>query len=98
MTYHLVVPPMGGTEELRVLEWHKTEGEPVAEDELLVELETEKAVVEVRAPRACVLRKILVDRGNWALIGPPVAWFSDSADEALQTEIPADLSPHWFVI
>jgi pyruvate dehydrogenase E2 component (dihydrolipoamide acetyltransferase) len=98
MVYKLVVPAMGGVEELRVLQWHKAEGEAVAADQLVLELETDKAIVEVRSPRPCVLRKISVPQGDWAKVGPPVAFFSDAADEPLQTDIAADFMPQWEIV
>jgi len=98
VTYQLVIPQMGGTEELRVLQWHKSEGEPALPDELLLELETEKAVVEVRTPRSCVVRKIAVKQGDWAQVGPPIAWLSDHADEALETAQGQDFLPKWEIL
>jgi pyruvate dehydrogenase E2 component (dihydrolipoamide acetyltransferase) len=98
MVYQLVLPQMEGTEELRVLQWHKTEGDVVEPEQMLVELETDKAVVEVRSPRACVLRKIFVNQGGWAPVGPPLAWFSDTPDEALEAERADDLKPLWEIM
>ena len=43
--------------------WHKAEGEAVARDELLVDIETDKVVLEVVAPAAGVLSKILQPEG-----------------------------------
>jgi pyruvate/2-oxoglutarate dehydrogenase complex dihydrolipoamide acyltransferase (E2) component len=98
MVYQLVVPSMGGAEELRVLQWHKQEGDLVEPQELLVELETDKAIVEVRSPRSCVLRRIAVNQGDWAGVGPPVAWFSDAADEPLEAPAVGDLRPRWEIL
>jgi 2-oxoglutarate dehydrogenase E2 component (dihydrolipoamide succinyltransferase) len=97
MIYQLVVPA-GGVEELRVLQWHKTAGEQVQPDELVVELETDKAIVEVRSERACVLRKIAINQGDWATIGPPLAFFSDTAEEPLQTDQAGSFMSKWEVI
>jgi pyruvate/2-oxoglutarate dehydrogenase complex dihydrolipoamide acyltransferase (E2) component len=97
MIYQLVVPA-GGVEELRLLQWHKAEGESVDADELVVELETDKAIVEVRSERACVLRKIAVPQGEWATIGPPLAYFSDTAEEPLNTDHPGNFMSKWEVI
>lgn len=47
--------------------WHKKEGESVARDELLVEIETDKVVMEVVAPADGVLTKILVGEGETIL-------------------------------
>jgi len=44
--------------------WHKQEGESVTRDELLVEIETDKVVMEVVAPADGVIRKILVAEGE----------------------------------
>ncbi|GAB3277087.1 2-oxoglutarate dehydrogenase complex dihydrolipoyllysine-residue succinyltransferase [Parahaliea aestuarii] len=44
--------------------WHKQEGEAVARDELLVEIETDKVVMEVVAPEDGVLTKIYASEGD----------------------------------
>jgi pyruvate/2-oxoglutarate dehydrogenase complex dihydrolipoamide acyltransferase (E2) component len=68
---------------VRVLEWHAQPGYAFAPGDLVVELETHKALVEVRAGQAGVLRKILSAEGDWAATGRPIALFSDDAAEAL---------------
>jgi pyruvate/2-oxoglutarate dehydrogenase complex dihydrolipoamide acyltransferase (E2) component len=84
MIYKLVVPgPIEDVEELRVLQWHGAIGKAFVAREMIVELETHKAVVEVRAARPGVLRQILCAAGDWEKIGQPLALFSDEADEAL---------------
>jgi len=92
MIYQLTVPAaVPGVEEIRILEWHKEPGAAIEAGELIVELETHKAVIEVRAGQAGVLRQILAQAGDWRTIGLPVALFSSSADEALPSD-PADAS------
>jgi len=87
MIYQLTVPAaVPGVEEIRILEWHKEPGTAVAEGELLVEFETHKAIIEVRAGQSGVLRQILAQAGDWRTIGLPVAIFSSEASE----ELPAD--------
>jgi pyruvate/2-oxoglutarate dehydrogenase complex dihydrolipoamide acyltransferase (E2) component len=98
MIYQFAVPPMDGTDEMRILEWHKSEGDSIGADELLVELETDKAVVEIRSPVACVLRKIAVVQGGWAPVGPPIAWFSDTPEEQLEMAQAKDFAPLWEVM
>lgn len=84
MIYKLAVPgPIEDVEEVRVLEWHSAAGRTVNPDELIVELETYKAIVEVRAARAGVLRTILCEPGSWQSVGQPLALLSDEADEPL---------------
>ena len=47
-----------------VAAWHKQEGESVARDELIVEIETDKVVMEVVAPEDGVLGKIHAQEGE----------------------------------
>ena len=47
-----------------VAAWHKSEGDSIARDELLVEIETDKVVIEVVAPEDGVITKILVQEGE----------------------------------
>jgi pyruvate dehydrogenase E2 component (dihydrolipoamide acetyltransferase) len=51
-------------EEGRVLHWVKKEGDPVEPGDVVVEVETDKATMEVEAMGAGVLRKILVEDGG----------------------------------
>jgi pyruvate/2-oxoglutarate dehydrogenase complex dihydrolipoamide acyltransferase (E2) component len=84
MIYKLSVPAaVPGVEEIRVLEWHGEPGTEFAPGDLIVELETHKAVVEARAGQAGVLREIKAAPGDWREIGTALALFSDSADEPL---------------
>ncbi len=45
-----------------VAAWHKSEGEAVARDELIVEIETDKVVLEVVAPADGVITRIHAQR------------------------------------
>ena len=47
-----------------LLAWHKKIGEAVARDEILVDIETDKVVLEVPAPHAGVLVEIIVNEGD----------------------------------
>ncbi len=68
MPVEIRVPPLGeSVVEATVSRWTKREGEAVAKDEVLVELETDKITVEVAAQRAGVLGKI--DRPEGETVG-----------------------------
>ena len=87
MLYQLQVPgAVADVTEVRVLQWHVAAGQAVAPAELVVEVETHKAVVEVRAEKPGVLRAILCHEGEWQQVGAPLAVLSDTVEEAL----PAD--------
>ena len=84
MIYKLIVPgPLEDVEEMRVLEWHGAAGRHFVPGDLIVELETHKAVVEVRAGQPGVLRQILCGVGDWQALGAPLALLSDDAVEPL---------------
>ncbi|NBW48449.1 MAG: dihydrolipoamide succinyltransferase, partial [Betaproteobacteria bacterium] len=50
--------------EATLLTWKKKAGEAVAQDEILIEIETDKVVMEVPAPSAGVLAEIVVGDGG----------------------------------
>jgi 2-oxoglutarate dehydrogenase E2 component (dihydrolipoamide succinyltransferase) len=50
--------------EATMLQWKKKVGDSVAADEILIEIETDKVVLEVPAPSAGVLSEILVGDGG----------------------------------
>src|SRR5436189_3582346 len=53
--------------EATLLDWHKKEGEKVSRDENLIDIETDKVVLELPAPADGVLVKII--KGNKASVG-----------------------------
>jgi pyruvate/2-oxoglutarate dehydrogenase complex dihydrolipoamide acyltransferase (E2) component len=96
LIYQLVVPgPVDDVDEMRVLEWHGEVGQVFAAGELIVELETYKAAVEVRSGQRGVLRSVLSPAGAWQSIGKPLALFSDDPAESLPTS--ADALAPWLV-
>jgi pyruvate/2-oxoglutarate dehydrogenase complex dihydrolipoamide acyltransferase (E2) component len=77
---------INSSSELRVLEWHVREGETCEQGQLLVELESFKAVIEIFAAQSAVLRQIRVPAGQTQALGKPIAVLSDTADEELPTD------------
>src|SRR6202522_3355689 len=70
----LDMPKLSPTMEEGVLSaWHKKEGDPVLVDDLLADVETDKATMEFRAFDAGTLLKILVPPGSQVKLGQPVA-------------------------
>jgi pyruvate dehydrogenase E2 component (dihydrolipoamide acetyltransferase) len=79
---NVIMPQLGETvEEGTVAVWHKTEGDQVAVDEVLVEIETDKVATEVPSLVAGTLRKILVGAGETVRVGTTLA-IIDSGDSA----------------
>ncbi len=59
--------------EATLLSWHKQAGDAVGRDENLVDVETEKVVLEVPAPQAGVLKEVLKREGEVVGSGEPIA-------------------------
>jgi pyruvate dehydrogenase E2 component (dihydrolipoamide acetyltransferase) len=68
-------------EEGKVLTWHKAEGDTVAEGDILAEVETDKAVMELQARGTGVLRKILAQEGATVEVGSLVAVIAAQDEE-----------------
>ena len=67
--------------EATLLQWKKKPGEAVAQDEILIEIETDKVVLEVPAPSAGVLLEIMVADGGTVVADQVIAKI-DSAGKA----------------
>ena len=65
MSIEIKVPPLPeSVSDATLVAWHKKAGEAVERDENLVDLETDKVVLEVPAPAAGILREIKVADGT----------------------------------
>ena len=74
MSIEVKVPSLGeSVTSATVGRWLKKAGEAVAEDDPLVELETDKVTVEVPAPKAGVLKEILAEEGQDVEVGAVLA-------------------------
>src|ERR1700691_5662119 len=70
----LEMPKLSPTMEEGVLAaWHKKEGDDIGVDDLLAEVETDKATMEFRAFDKGTLLKLLVPGGSNVKLGQPVA-------------------------
>jgi pyruvate dehydrogenase E2 component (dihydrolipoamide acetyltransferase) len=92
-----IIMPQGG-QDLQfgtVVRWLRKEGEAVKKDDLLCEVETEKAVFEVPAPRDGVLLRILKQAGEEAEVLSAIGFVGDAGEvvdlphpEAAERELP----------
>lgn len=65
--------------EATLVSWHKKEGEAVARDENLIDIETDKVVLELPAPEAGVLVKIIKGDGETVVSGEVIAQLDTEA-------------------
>ncbi|HET7042974.1 MAG TPA: dihydrolipoamide acetyltransferase family protein, partial [Gemmatimonadales bacterium] len=67
-------------EEGRLVEWKKNEGDAVAAGDVLAEVETDKAVMELVARSAGTLIKRVIDVGTTLPVGGIVAWLGTKGE------------------
>jgi pyruvate dehydrogenase E2 component (dihydrolipoamide acetyltransferase) len=78
----LDMPKLSPTmEEGQISVWHRKEGDVVAVDDILAEVETDKATMEFRSFDAGTLLKILVPAGSMVKLGQPVAIIGAKGDD-----------------
>ncbi len=97
MATEVLMPQMGyDMAEGTVVRWLKQEGEEVRRGEAIVEIETDKATVEIEAEASGLLRRIVVSQGGTVPVGQVIAYIG-AADEALpdtpSADAPAAKSP-----
>ncbi len=75
MAISVVMPALELAQESgKLLTWRKREGESVAKGEPLLEIETDKAVVEVEAPADGILAGVRAHEGAVVPVGETIAW------------------------
>ncbi|CAM2193376.1 dihydrolipoyltranssuccinylase [Paraburkholderia kururiensis] len=78
--------------EATMLQWKKKPGEAVAQDEILIELETDKVVLEVPAPAAGVLAQIVKNDGDTVVADEVIAKI-DTEGKAGAAAVEAEVKP-----
>src|SRR5579862_3480037 len=74
MAQLFTMPQLGSTmEEGIILKWHKREGDPIKPGDVLLEVETDKASMEVETTVEGVVRKLLCEEGATVPIRRPIA-------------------------
>ena len=82
MSVDLRVPEAGESiAEVRIGAWHKSEGEYVNADEVVVELETDKAAIELPAPVSGILVSIVRPEGAGAAVGDVIGVIDEHSTE-----------------
>jgi len=86
MSVTITMPQLGETvTEGTILEWIKQIGETVSEDEIIVEISTDKVDTEVPSPAAGVLSEILVAAGETVEVGTAIAILTGGDDSGSET-------------
>src|SRR5215204_3607964 len=90
----VVMPQMGvSVSEGTITKWLKNEGEPIARDESLLEISTDKVDTEVPSPGEGVVAKIMVQEGETVEVGTVLAVIAPAGSEvpaSAPTEAPPE--------
>ena len=93
MPTELVVPAVGESiTEVEIGSWLKSTGDYVEKDEAIVEIESDKATIEVFAPESGILGEIVKQTGETATVGELIGYFEAGGEPALKTEAMAQAS------
>ena len=88
---HFVLPDLGeGLADAELVAWHVAVGDEVALNQVLVEVETEKAVVELPSPFAGTVVELLAAAGETVRVGAPLI----AIDTPLAPKPPTKRPPH----
>ena len=93
MTIEIKVPSLGeSVVEATVAKWYKKEGDAVALDEPLLELETDKVTLEVPAPSNGRIEKIGASEGSTVEVGAILGLIDENASAQDQVKKPKSVS------
>jgi pyruvate dehydrogenase E2 component (dihydrolipoamide acetyltransferase) len=91
MAISVVMPALELTQETgKLVAWRKDEGEPVAKGEVLLEVETDKAVVEIEAAADGILAGVKAVAGDIIPVGKTIAWIISPGETPPQEDAPRD--------
>ena len=94
MTIEVRVPQLPeSVADATLVSWHKKPGDAVARDENLVDLETDKVVLEVPAPMAGVLKEIRLTDGTTVTSGQVLAVIEEGATGTATAAVPGASAP-----
>ena len=90
-----VLMPLMGADmtEGAIARWLKSEGDDVSRGDILAEVETDKAVVEMEAFGSGILRKVLIAEGVTVPVGQVIAIIADADDVIPDTGPSAETAP-----
>ena len=88
------MPKLGQTmEEGKIIKWLKKEGERVEKGEPLIEIETDKTILEVEARGSGVLRKILAREDDVVPVTKTIGYIAEEGEAMLEEAAPAPTAP-----
>ena len=82
MAHSIVMPALEMAQETgKLISWRKKEGEAIAKGEPLLDVETDKAVVEIEAPADGILAGVKAHAGDVIPVGQTIAWIVNPGEQ-----------------
>src|SRR5438105_12931077 len=105
MAINVVMPALEMAQETgKLIAWRKREGEAVSKGEILLEIETDKAVMEIPAEADGILTGVTASEGAVVPVGQTIAWLVGAGESpppepigavASKAATPAAPAPTW---
>jgi 2-oxoisovalerate dehydrogenase E2 component (dihydrolipoyl transacylase) len=94
MSFEYKLPDVGeGLTEADIVSWRVKEGDVIEINDIVVEIETAKSLVELPSPYAGTVAALLVAEGETVAVGTPIIRIGDSGEEAASTDFAAARVP-----
>lgn len=94
MTIEIKVPSLPeSVADALVAKWYKTVGEVIGRDQNLVDLETDKIMLEVPSPREGVVKEVFFKEGSTVTAGQVLAIIEEGIGSAVETAAPSAPAP-----
>jgi pyruvate dehydrogenase E2 component (dihydrolipoamide acetyltransferase) len=82
MAHSIVMPALEMAQETgKLLSWRKKEGDAIAKGEPLLDVETDKAVVEIESPAEGILAGVKAQAGDVIPVGQTIAWIVNPGEK-----------------
>jgi pyruvate dehydrogenase E2 component (dihydrolipoamide acetyltransferase) len=88
MAHSIVMPALEMAQETgKLLSWRKKEGDAIAKGEPLLDVETDKAVVEIESPADGLLAGVKAQAGDVIPVGQTIAWIVNPGEKPPEEEV-----------
>ena len=95
MPISVVMPALEMAQETgKLVAWRKKEGAAVTKGEILLEIETDKAVMEIESPGDGILTGVSVQEGAEVPVGQTIAWLLKPGEQIPTQTAPAESGRH----
>jgi pyruvate dehydrogenase E2 component (dihydrolipoamide acetyltransferase) len=94
MAHEIKMPQLSDTMDSgKILAWHKNEGDLITRGDILAEVETDKANLEIESFQSGTLLKVTISAGEVAIVGDIIAYIGEAGSEVPNGAAPSTGAP-----